>query len=65
MNARYLERQGYGLYADNLDDPETVRGFLDQVPRYQDKLAGYRQDGNLDLLAALDAQLERVVRAGS
>ena len=65
MNARYLERQGYGLYADDLDDPETVRGFLDQVPRYQDKLAGYRQDGNRDLLAALDAQLERVVQAGS
>ena len=60
MNARYLQHEGYGQYAASLDDEGTVVGFLDQVGRLQDKLAGYTQDGNRELLGALDRQLTRL-----
>ena len=59
MNARYLQYEGYGQYADDLSDPETLTSFLAQIPAYQAKLATYSQDGNKDLLDALDHQLDR------
>lgn len=58
MNARYLQHEGYGLAAESLDS-STVAGFLDRVPEFQAKLAEYKQDGNHDLLDALDHHLDR------
>jgi uncharacterized protein (TIGR00661 family) len=58
LNARYLEREGYGLAADALD-AATLGRFIEGLPTFERALAGYRQDGNADLLAALDDSLAR------
>jgi uncharacterized protein (TIGR00661 family) len=57
LNARWLERLGYGRYAESLTDPETIHQFLAAVPSCAERLALYRQDGNQAFHAALDAQL--------
>ncbi len=62
LNARYLEREGYGMYAASLDDPSTLRAFLERIPGCQHRLAGYAQDGNRELLQALDRFLEHTAR---
>jgi uncharacterized protein (TIGR00661 family) len=59
LNARWLERLGYGRYAPSLDDPKVVHAFLDAVPGCEEALASYRQDGNTDLLGALDELLDQ------
>jgi uncharacterized protein (TIGR00661 family) len=59
MNGRYLEKIGYGCYAPTLDDPAAVTRFLDAIPRCQEKLASYTQDGNTLLLRAVDEFLDR------
>ena len=59
MNARYLEREGYGKHAEHLRDPETVRAFLDAVPECERRLAGYAQEGNTVLLRRVDEFLDR------
>ncbi len=61
LNARYLEREGYGVAADDLDDPAVVPRFLERVGDCGRALAAYRQDGNRELLAAVDAFLARAV----
>lgn len=58
MNARYLEHEGYGQHAEELD-AATVADFLERVPTYQEKLGTYSQDGNRDLLDAVDHHLDR------
>ena len=60
MNARYLEKVGYGKGAESLDDPKTIFDFLDAVPACEEKLAGYTQRGNEDLFLALDERLDRL-----
>lgn len=59
LNARYLQHVGYGLAASSLEDPATIRRFLEELPRYESNLASYTQDGNTLLLQALDEQLDR------
>jgi len=59
LNARYLQHVGYGLAADNLDDPATVQRFLENLPTYEKNLGGYAQDGNNDLFRALDGLLDK------
>jgi uncharacterized protein (TIGR00661 family) len=56
INARYLEREGYGAHAERLDHP-TLERFLQNLPRYEARLAGYRQDGNQILFETLEHQL--------
>lgn len=58
LNARYLQHVGYGAAASELSG-DSIRDFVAKVPRYQDKLASYQQDGNRDLLDALDHQLDK------
>jgi uncharacterized protein (TIGR00661 family) len=58
LNARYLERLGYGLEAAELDG-ERLGAFLERLPELDAELAGYAQDGNREMLAALDEVLER------
>ncbi len=53
LNARYLEAEGYGLAADEISD-ERLGAFIERLPDFEGKLAGYRQEGNVDLLAALE-----------
>jgi UDP:flavonoid glycosyltransferase YjiC (YdhE family) len=61
LNARYLEKLGYGAYAEEATEP-AARSFLERLPGHERSLAGYRQDGNRDTLAALDRMLERAAR---
>ena len=57
LNARWLERLGYGRYAESLADPAAVHGFLEALPACEDRLASYAQDGNERLYAVVDEQL--------
>jgi uncharacterized protein (TIGR00661 family) len=53
LNARYLEAEGYGLGADEIS-PESLGTFIERLPDFERRLAGYGQDGNADLLGALE-----------
>lgn len=59
MNARYLEREGYGAAAHDLDDPATVHAFVERLPDFEAKLAGYAQDENRRTFEVLDGLLDR------
>ncbi len=59
LNARYLDLLGYGAWAPSLDDPRVIADFVKALPRYEQALAGYSQDGNRALLAELDETLDR------
>ena len=63
LNARYLEREGYGLCADELDD-ERLGAFLERIPDCERKLAAYTQDGNRDLLDGLKGSLAAAANRG-
>jgi uncharacterized protein (TIGR00661 family) len=59
LNARYLEQLGYGHFSPTLTD-EALATFLDKVPDAEKKLADYKQDGNKDMLAAVDQVIDQV-----
>jgi uncharacterized protein (TIGR00661 family) len=59
LNARYLQKLGYGRAATALDDPSEIRAFIADLSRYQENLQSYTQDGNRELLTALDGHLAR------
>jgi uncharacterized protein (TIGR00661 family) len=53
MNARYLERLGFGTGAAALDEPALER-FLSREPEHERALAAYDQDGNAEALGVVD-----------
>jgi UDP:flavonoid glycosyltransferase YjiC (YdhE family) len=57
VNARYLEREGYGLSADEIND-SRLGEFVERLPDFERRLSTYRQDGNKDLLASVEKSLE-------
>lgn len=59
LNARYLEREGYGLWAPEVDAGAVGR-FVDAIDRCEENLQRYRQDGNRALFGALDETLDRL-----
>jgi uncharacterized protein (TIGR00661 family) len=59
LNARYLELEGYGQCADHLNDPESVFRFVANIPKFEQKLATYTQNGNTQILSALDEWLDK------
>jgi len=59
LNARYLEHEGYGMYASDLRDASTIPRFLEAVPACEQKLAGYVQDGNAEIQRATDEWLDK------
>jgi uncharacterized protein (TIGR00661 family) len=61
LNARYLERMGYGVGDSELTE-EGLGGFIERIPDFARSLADYSQDGNQDLLTALDQTLAAAVR---
>lgn len=63
LNARYLEREGYGLAADALTDARLAQ-FLERIPDCERSLAGYSQDGNRDLLESLQGSLDAAANRG-
>lgn len=58
LNARYLELEGYGMTADQVDQA-SLTAFLKNLSSYKEKLAAWEQEGNTLLLDALDEQLDR------
>ena len=66
LNARYLERLGYGDYAE-APTPQAIGAFLERLTEHETALAGYTQNGNDEALAALREQLALVAlgRVGS
>ena len=56
LNARYLEAEGYGLGADTLT-ASRLGEFIERLPDFERALATYSQDGNKDLLGALEQGL--------
>jgi uncharacterized protein (TIGR00661 family) len=58
LNARYLEREGFGRFAKSLEDPSVVTDFLAAVPGCEEKLKRYQQDGNKLLLDQVDHLLD-------
>jgi uncharacterized protein (TIGR00661 family) len=59
LNARYLERLGYGTAASTLDEPSLTR-FLERESGHAEALAGYEQDGNRETFEAVDRFIEDV-----
>ena len=53
LNGRYLQQLGYGQMVDQIDE-DTVLGFLERVPQYEEKLEAYEQDGNTKILGAVE-----------
>ena len=58
LNARYLEKLGYGALCEELS-PEALRAFLANVPRHEAALATYDQDGNKRLFEVLSGLLDQ------
>ncbi len=59
LNARYLEREGFGVYTKDLSDPASVHGFVERIPACEAALGRFAQDGNRELFETLDAELDR------
>ena len=59
LNARYLEREGFGAYAKTLAEPGVIESFVASIPACEEKLASYTQDGNSLIFAAVDEYLDR------
>ncbi len=57
MNARYLERLGYGTCALEIDKPALDR-FLDGLDGFHERLSGYSQDGNREALEVINRTVE-------
>ncbi|MBC7794229.1 MAG: teichoic acid biosynthesis protein [Clostridia bacterium] len=64
LNARWLERLGYGKFAPALDDSKIVHSFLANVPRHEEALAGYVQDGNNAVTEVVDQHLDAMAAFG-
>jgi uncharacterized protein (TIGR00661 family) len=64
LNARYLEAEGYGLGAEELD-ADRIGAFVERVPDFARKLARYSQNGNHDLLSMVERQLAAAVAGGA
>ncbi|MGH2986644.1 MAG: glycosyltransferase family protein [Solirubrobacterales bacterium] len=62
MNARYLEREGYGVCAPEVT-PEVLDDFLGRLEEFEQALARYHQDGNTVTLQTIEARASAVVAA--
>ena len=61
MNARYLEKLGYGLGAPFIQ-ADTLEWFLQQENRYVEALRSHKQRGNEEMFLVLDNLVERFAR---
>jgi uncharacterized protein (TIGR00661 family) len=64
LNARYLEREGYGLAADEVN-AESLGAFLERLPDLARRLEAYAQDGNRIVLEKLQELLAEAARGGA
>jgi len=56
LNARYLQKLGYGLHRDEVSR-QAVTELLARSDEFRSNLASYQQDGNTKLFATVDALL--------
>jgi len=61
LNARYLEKEGYGLAAEEITEAK-LREFLDRLPEFENNLSSYSQDGNTNLLSKLEEVLQNAIK---
>lgn len=59
LNGRYLEREGFGMTIESTDGMDRLPRFLARIDEFAANLERYHQDGNKELLAAVDDLLER------
>ena len=59
LNARYLQKLGYGQFAQALS-PEAITGFLERTDDFSQALAGYTPRDNSMLLGLVDELLKHV-----
>ena len=64
LNARWLERLGYGQFAPSLEDPTVIHHFLKNLPKHEDSLATYAQDGNTAVFNAVNERLDAMAAFG-
>ena len=64
LNARYLEKEGYGIAAEAVTG-EVLGGFLERAPELRRNLSAYHQDGNRALFSRLDELLAAAPRGGA
>ncbi len=57
LNARYLEKEGFGSCAEQITGA-SLSAFLSRIPEFERNLSRYSQDGNRDLLARLESVME-------
>jgi len=63
LNARSLERAGYGLCAEELTEARLAE-FIGRLPEFEKGLSGYAQDGNRDLLEKLEEAMQAAAGTG-
>src|SRR6266850_756145 len=61
LNARYLEKEGYGLSTDQITEAR-LREFLQRIPEFEANLSRYSQDGNKDLLSRLESVMNAAAK---
>jgi uncharacterized protein (TIGR00661 family) len=61
LNARYLEKEGYGLCADQITEAR-LNDFLARLPEFESNLSRYAQDGNEDLLSRLESVMDAAAK---
>jgi uncharacterized protein (TIGR00661 family) len=61
LNARYLQKEGYGLYAEAITEAK-LREFLDRLQEFERNLSRYSQDGNKDLIGKLEQVLQSAAK---
>jgi uncharacterized protein (TIGR00661 family) len=62
LNARYLEREGFGVCATEMS-PEVLADFLGRMDEFEDALGGYEQEGNTVTLKTVEARAQAAVEA--
>ncbi|MDF1666485.1 MAG: glycosyltransferase family protein [Planctomycetota bacterium] len=60
LNARYLDKLGYGMYVPGALDLKTLEKFLKNTPQYELALSRYRPQDNRKLFQRLDTLLDKV-----
>ncbi|MBK8259058.1 MAG: teichoic acid biosynthesis protein [Polyangiaceae bacterium] len=59
MNSRYLRAEGFGNWTRKLDEAQILKDFLRDIPKCEEALAKYHQDGNNELFSNVDQLLDR------
>jgi uncharacterized protein (TIGR00661 family) len=62
MNARYLDRAGYGMCASTVTG-ETLDAFLERMPDFERALAAYEQVGNAVALRTIEQHAQTAAAA--